>query len=501
MSQKVIILLFGSFLFSPFFFVHAGVVFNEVQLNLTQERFIELYNTDNTEVDLTGWYLQRKTQNGSSFSSLVANSNFANKKISAHGYFVISRSVLPSSDIVVDTLTLTESNTIQIKNNNGTVVDKIGWGSAIDCINPCPTNPTDSSSLQLISGSWSVATPTPGVQNEPPVSNPPTGTGGSSSSSSGSTSTIPTTLTPTSIPTPTVIATKTVEAPAIKTKIVAKNSAFMGLPIELRVNTTGFASETLSYGKYFWNFGDGDSKEINLSSGEKIMHTYFYPGEYIVSLEYYKDYYNEIPDATNKLAIKVVPLAISISKVGDEKDFFVELSNTANYEMDVSRWSFNSSLRTFFLPKNTIILGKNKMTLSPKVTNFNFEDSKTLKLMNATGDIVFDYGALILVANNIDKTPVDNSQDVAQVVKEKIIPVELSKKDISIVSDRNILMSNTKIPMSDRNNTASVVNSSFLSIPTIGFLALLMFSGGTVYFLRRKNIPNNIEADFDILDE
>ena len=124
------------------------ILITEVQVNPTGGRFIELYNPNDFSVDLTGWYLQRKTQTGSSFSSLVSNTYFNGKTINARSYFVISRNALDGADIVLDNLTLTESNVIQFKNPNAEVVDKIGWGQASDCEGSCAPQPPDNQSIQ-----------------------------------------------------------------------------------------------------------------------------------------------------------------------------------------------------------------------------------------------------------------------------------------------------------------------------------------------------------------
>ncbi len=486
MFKKIIFTFFGLLLLTPHSFAYAGVIFNEVQLNPTTERFIELYNSDDVPIDLTGWYIQRKTQTGTSFSSLVSNPNFTNKTIGARGYFVISRSQLPKSDIVLDTLTLTESNTIQIKNGEGIVVDKIGWGSAADCIVPCPSNPTDGNSLQLISGSWSVAVPTPGVTNEVeivPAFTPSSSGGGYVSPTQTTTNTSP----------------KIVEVPAIKTKIIVKNLAFTGLPVEFKANTTGLVGEPLNYGKYFWNFGDGDSKEIYLNNTEKVIHTYFYVGEYPVSLEYYKDYYSENPDAISKIIMKVVPMAVSISKVGDVNDFFIELSNNSNYEIDISKWSITSLGKIFTLPKNTSILAKNKVILSPKITNLNFEDSKNLKLITQAGQLIFDYGAFLVA-------PVETkSAEIPKTVENNVLKTESISNKNTVVSDRNILVSDTtpvsNIDISANVLKADVLNKSSINIPMITFGCLLLLGGGTVYFIRRRGVLSQNKDEFDILDE
>lgn len=124
------------------------ILINEVQTFPTGERFVELYNPNNSAVNLTNWYIQRKTRTGSSFDSLVSKTYFENKTIGAYGYFLISRAALDGADIVLDNLTLTESNTIQLKNQDAEVIDKVGWGSTNDCENGCVTEPSNNQSIQ-----------------------------------------------------------------------------------------------------------------------------------------------------------------------------------------------------------------------------------------------------------------------------------------------------------------------------------------------------------------
>lgn len=110
----------------------AKILINEIKISPTSERFIELYNPNDQAVSLTGWYLQRKTQSGSDFNSLVSKTNFEGKTINPKDYFVISRSTSTNSDLTINDLTLTEANTIQLKNSNQEVADKVGWGNVAD---------------------------------------------------------------------------------------------------------------------------------------------------------------------------------------------------------------------------------------------------------------------------------------------------------------------------------------------------------------------------------
>lgn len=123
-----------------------NILISEVQINPIGQRFIELYNPNDFDIDLTGYYLQRKTKTGD-FTSLVSKTNFEGKTIKAKSYFLISKENLPNANIVIN-LTLTDANTIQLKNSKGDVLDKVGWGEASDCETNCAPNPQVNQSIQ-----------------------------------------------------------------------------------------------------------------------------------------------------------------------------------------------------------------------------------------------------------------------------------------------------------------------------------------------------------------
>lgn len=283
--------------------------------------------------------------------------------------------------------------------------------------------------------------------------------------------------------------TKIVETPKIKTQIIGKTLGFVGLPLSLDTMTLGLSGEQLRYGKYFWNFGDGDSKEIQVMNSQQFTHTYFYPGDYVVSLDYYQNYYSDNPDASNQITIKIIGVDISISRVGDEKDFFVELTNNTDYNADISNWILASDSKSFIIPRNTILAPKKKMIISPKITNFSILDKDTLKLMTPQREIVFNYLSSIIVP--------------------KIVPVSVSKTPTLILPrssgempktegvNDNLLASTVS---SETVNNDSVKSSNFPIIPLASFI-FIGASAGAVYFIRQKKVVSEDVNDFEILDE
>ena len=127
------------------------ILISEVQLagiGDDKQEFVELYNPNNIDVDLTDWYLQRKTAGSSEWSTYVSNNLFSNKKISANGYFLIARVgyYLDLADIFTDN-PITNDNSFALKNPNGDISDKLGFGNASEPELIATINPLDGQSI------------------------------------------------------------------------------------------------------------------------------------------------------------------------------------------------------------------------------------------------------------------------------------------------------------------------------------------------------------------
>lgn len=482
MFKKIIFLLVVLFLFSRSHLVFASPVINELMYDLdgADTDWVEVYNEGSEDIDLTSFNLL--ISNSTSNHGIVKHSGSSILHSGDYGVIVSSSDITDfinkwgSGDNIFTASFSLSNDTEKVEINNG---DKNSPLSSVTYSSSQGAS-GDGNSLQLINGSWVAASPTPGSVNKISSSTPT-----SSQSTGGGTAIISETNNNTIEPKK---KEKVVEIPSIKTKITASHLVYVGLPVELKSSATGLSNESLYYGKYFWNFGDGDSKEI--SNTEKFTHTYDYPGEYIVSLEYYTNTYSQNFDATDKIIIKVVPVQIVISKVGDEKDFFVELTNNSDYEIDLSKWILSSGNKNFIFPKNSIVMPKKNITLSSKITQFIISDANSLKLITPTGEVTFDYGTTLLPTE----------------VQEQNVTTTNLVKDKNQNSTQTVSVSKTKVPI--KNLSASVVensvilsdsNHSYLLI--VGLIILLVLSGASVYFLRRNKVVSSVGEDFEILDE
>lgn len=482
--------------FSSYCLAHASLVINEVMYDLSgsdstsgkSREWIEIYNPDSSDVfvDASEWRIYdgsaNRTINGEIDFSVPTQSYviFAGDKDT----FLADNPGF--SGTVYDTGITSLNNTgatLKLIDQDGNTVDQFAYASS-------EGGAGDGNSLQKVSGSWVGAIPTPGIDND--TSSVSGGSGGGSSGGVTQTNAIETkkqTVT---------------EEPKIKTKIVAKNIVLVGNPLSFQITTLGYNKEKLSYGRYFINFGDGDSKEIQVSSvesGGKLTHTYSYPGDYVMSLEYYMNSYGYTPDASDQMTIRVTGSNIVISSVGDDRDFFVELTNNTDYDADISGWILSGSSGNFTFPRNTILGSKRKLIISSRLTHFTILDKNSLKLMNAQWQVVFESS---VTSSSVARITFDPAESLTPIKKITTVVMKDEKETPALNDLTKDLTLPIIVPAEELG--ALVSSSDVIKKSTIPYVPALAFifigvSAGAVYFVRRRGVISKIGDDFKILDE
>jgi hypothetical protein len=472
------------FLFVSVFFINSNFVFASPSIN----EF--MYDLDGGDIDWIEIYNTGEDVDVSTLKLLVSNST-SNHEIS----FYSGSSVLHSGEygIIVPTsqvgaFTSKWGNSFNIFTSSFSLPNASG---VIEINNGDKNSPLDSvsydsnkggagdgNSLQLISNSWTAGAPTVGQMNK---QNNGSGENNSENLNNNSENTNTNNSTSNENNTDNSTVKKTKNTSKIKAEITTNTFAYVGVPVNFQGKVIGTDGEQLFHGKYFWNFGDGDFREINIVDTDKFTHTYFYPGEYTVLFEYYKDAFTDEPELSQKIIIKVVKGGVVISRVGDKEDFFIELSNKNTYDMDISKWILKSDFKSFTIPKNTILEPNKKIIISSKLTGFSIADKDTLKLTTPQLEVVSDY----------------NFPTTQTVVSSKNIR-SFSKKNYEKIEDE-LSINDTKIDL-----TANAFSSNFLKdknyLPFVGFFGLILVSGGTVYFIRKRKNNHISNEDFDILE-
>ena len=130
---------------------YSKILISEVQTSGQDDEkheFVELYNPSSQPIDLTGWYLQRKTAGGQSWSTYASNNLFSGKTIGSNDYFLISREGYYSgSNDIFTSASITDDNSFALKNPNGEISDKLGFGLANDFETSPAENPQDGQSI------------------------------------------------------------------------------------------------------------------------------------------------------------------------------------------------------------------------------------------------------------------------------------------------------------------------------------------------------------------
>ncbi len=488
MNKKLIFIFLFLFGFLFFKISHASVIINEVAWMGTSasqyEEWIELKNNSTDDINLDGWKIY-KSEDKLLFS--------LSGDIKSGEYFLICRTTSTVTNPLSGKCNLqgafggsglnNTEDLLKLKDNNDIEQDFInastGWPAG---------NAETKQTMQKFNSRWFSSPGTPGLENviieeeeeeEEQEDNSSSSSTTSTSSSSGSVSS-------TSSTSSTKEKEKEKIIPVFKSKILTSNLAFVGKPTEIDLEIK-YGENTYAVGKYFWNFGDGFSL-YKIGGFEKIHHIYYYPGEYNLSLEYYGNKNSNIVDIKDEIIIKVVPLTVSISKVGDYKDFFIELTNNADYRIDISHWILASGNKFFTIPKNTIIMAQKSIIIPGKVSNFILGDEKDLKLIMPTGEIVFNYFNKIIPnpkkINNLNKVTFSNE------------PLVQSKEENKEINYNEIVAS--PILIQEKNETKKEKEKENY-LPFILLFSFLGISAILVYFIRR-NVSSEGD-DFRVIDE
>ena len=115
--------------------------------------------------------------------------------------------------------------------------------------------------------------------------------------------------------------------------------------------------------KYFWNFGDGNTKK-----GKKVSHIYKHPGNYNIVLNIVSGTKHAV--SRTKAAILKSNIRLSI------KDEGIEFFNEGFYELNIGNWK----IMEFVFPEDTILNPKDAVIFD--IGLFNLEKEKVLYFPN-----------------------------------------------------------------------------------------------------------------------
>jgi hypothetical protein len=157
-----ILVFFSLFLLVVIFIVNAPdakaapashVVISEIQTKgvTADDEFVELYNPTAQDITMSSWRLTRKNSSGTE-GNLVAS---LSGTIKAHGYYLIAHPTkylgltTPDKTYSSTSSALANDNTVLLYSDAGvTLIDKVGWGAAMDKESSASANPNVGEGLE-----------------------------------------------------------------------------------------------------------------------------------------------------------------------------------------------------------------------------------------------------------------------------------------------------------------------------------------------------------------
>ena len=355
-------------------FVHGQIVITEIMYDLaegsdTGREWVEISNNSENPINLASWiFFENNQKHGLnvlqgneillSGKSAIIVDNFEKFKINWPNF---------SETIFKSTFSLNNTGeTIAIKNSNLNEIDSVtytsDWGAK-----------GDGNSLQKTSSGWKAGSPTPGTSDF--ITN-------STNSSQATTTT--TTATTTSQTTQQQNFTSPAFEPQIFAYAGEDRIVIVGADTIFDAKAIGIKNEPIENALFTWNFGDG-----SFQKGKKIMHSYNYPGKYVVFLEASSGEYS----VTDRISVIALPADIVISNISRDADKnFIELHNRTNRELNLSWWRLQVDNNFFTLQKNTVMLPNEKIIFSKNVTNLNITNQSKINLLYPNGSLVTSFG-------------------------------------------------------------------------------------------------------------
>ena len=434
------------FFFWPFL-VSASVALNEVawmgsrvdgveSKDWWRYEWFELYNGSADTMDLGGWKVEFWRDSLDFTMTLMGT-------VAPDGYFLIA-----SSEKIFMNFDFNYANLGGKLNNNGEkIILKDTSGNVADTLDaaggwPAGDNNTKDT-MQKQGDIWVTASPTPRAQNFVVSTSEPSGVTPSSPQTSISSG-------------PFITQNISAYAGEDKKVVVGSASEFLG-------SAKGINGEALENARFWWNFGDGGTKE-----GRAVPHSFEIPGIYTVGLHVSSGTYS----ASDYLKVTVVPNQLVVKSVLKGADGFIKLDNQSEVEIDVGGWVISDGLANFVIPPKTKIGSKSEAAFSNKATAL-FKNNTTASVLYPNGVLALLWKPVIspapqIIAESVDR-PSGPKGAVETPKKEEVVS---SQQVLSSAEDKSV---NSEAAQINRSASSGAGKLFFAAALGLGFLASFGF--------------------------
>ena len=377
------------FLYTPFF-LFAQIEITEIMYNTGENvggskadggrEWIEIYNNGTEDIDLNGWKLYEAETNHK-ITAVVEGGTLI---LPAGAYAIVAdkpetfRIDWPNfSGLIFDSafslINKEEGEILIIRDFNLEDVSQVSYFPVEEA------DDTGNSLQKMNDGTWGACVPSPGA----PTSSSCNSQTDDIVDDDSQTEEQPETASQTQAPTTVSQSIIEIEPQIFSQILPLVDTPIAGADFLFEAKAFGLRNKPLQNAQYQWTFGDGGK-----ATGQKVLYAYQYPSDYLVVLQVISGKYT----ASSRLKIKTIPSDITVSKIGfDFTDNFIELYNPSTYELNLSWWRLKVDNNYFTIPKNTILLPKNRIKLSSKTTNLFPRENSQIDLLYPNGSIAFKY--------------------------------------------------------------------------------------------------------------
>ena len=212
---------------------------------------------------------------------------------------------------------------------------------------------------------------------------------------------------------------------------------------------------------YFWNFGDGAT-----DTNKECLHTYLYPGQYIVSLLVNDGELSNL----DVITVNVYEESIIVSEFNNE---WIELYNQSDQIANLTNWQLDDqeqgSSTPFIFPLNSLIAPNQFLVLRQQITKLAFDDENDqVRLIYPDGSVAIEVSyyaeekqGLSIAFNGSDyfwtKTPTPGSINI-------ISSTDLNNQNENISSNNPelVIKKTKKIP--EESTKTNLIQSQNLSV-------------------------------------
>lgn len=156
-------------------------------------------------------------------------------------------------------------------------------------------------------------------------------------------------------------------------------TAYVGVPYTYKAHPVFEYGYSVLYGTYTWNMGDGT--RYWQTKSEELIHTYQYPGTYVVSF-FYTDPTNTNNPLKGTQKVSVVAPSVALS-IRDQQA--LEIKNTSSTDIDLSGWYFGTTASKVPVPDMTIVAAKSSTTLP--FTTLSIGQPSSILLLDPSGNV------------------------------------------------------------------------------------------------------------------